>query len=146
MLPKTKNDHSTIRRFPLLAGEASFILILASIFTGINYLILKSSLVTHCNPGIAFGIELPMVMFLLMWAFVIGSVAYLLYRERCFVWGYTLILAGGIANMVDRILHGCVIDYIRLVPWNVFNVADVSIFIGALLVLWYHHMKSKISN
>ena len=51
-----------------------------------------------------------------------------------------LILAGGISNLIDRIAHGGVIDYIQLHvfgyywPWVV-NFADLSITIGFVLFL-----------
>ena len=51
--------------------------------------------------------------------------------------GMSLILAGGFANLIDRIVRGYVIDYIditKLFNYPVFNFADICIVIGVILV------------
>ena len=50
-------------------------------------------------------------------------------------------LGGGLGNLLDRLLHGHVIDFVDFKVWPVFNVADSSLFIGALILafhLWRH--------
>ncbi|MDR2753581.1 MAG: signal peptidase II [Oscillospiraceae bacterium] len=50
-----------------------------------------------------------------------------------------LILAGGVGNLVDRVLQGYVVDYFEFlfVHFAIFNLADVLIFCGVVwLVLW----------
>lgn len=52
-------------------------------------------------------------------------------------WGVSLILAGGIGNLIDRVCRGSVVDYIditKLFNWPVFNLADIYIVIGVILV------------
>jgi signal peptidase II len=57
-------------------------------------------------------------------------------------WGLPLALGGAIGNLVDRIRYGSVIDFIdwyttykgREVHWPTFNVADVAIVVGVLLM------------
>jgi len=44
-----------------------------------------------------------------------------------------LIFSGIISNLIDRILRGGVVDYIDIVIWPVFNLADVLILLG---VIW----------
>jgi signal peptidase II len=46
-----------------------------------------------------------------------------------------LILGGAIGNWVDRALHGHVVDFIHLRHWPVFNVADVFVVLGVLVLL-----------
>ncbi|BBP03694.1 lipoprotein signal peptidase [Sulfuriferula plumbiphila] len=52
----------------------------------------------------------------------------------------SLILGGAIGNLIDRILHGYVVDFlsfhIQQHYWPAFNVADSAITIGALLLVW----------
>ena len=52
--------------------------------------------------------------------------------------GQALLWAGGVANLGDRILRGSVIDFLNLgvgpLRTGIFNVADVAIMAGALLV------------
>lgn len=54
----------------------------------------------------------------------------------------SLIVAGGLANLIDRFRHGGqVIDFINIgigpVRTGIFNIADVSIFAGVALLLLY---------
>ncbi|CAB0149439.1 Lipoprotein signal peptidase [Pseudidiomarina piscicola] len=52
---------------------------------------------------------------------------------------FSLILAGAVGNVVDRLIHGFVIDFIDVYVdnwhWPAFNVADMAITIGAVLML-----------
>ena len=52
--------------------------------------------------------------------------------------GYSFILAGSIGNGIDRILKGYVIDFINLnyINFPVFNIADISINIGFIILLY----------
>ena len=53
--------------------------------------------------------------------------------------GLTLILGGALGNIIDRVSQGYVIDFVDLHwqtwHWPAFNVADVGITLGALVVL-----------
>lgn len=52
---------------------------------------------------------------------------------------FAFILGGAIGNLIDRVLHGYVIDfldfYVNTYHWPAFNIADSSIFIGAVLLI-----------
>jgi len=54
--------------------------------------------------------------------------------------GVALFVAGGLSNLVDRALHGAVVDFLNVgigpLRTGIFNVADMAIMLGAgLLVL-----------
>jgi signal peptidase II len=49
--------------------------------------------------------------------------------------GFALVLGGALGNVLDRILRGGVVDFIRVRWWPVFNVADVAVVIGVALML-----------
>jgi signal peptidase II len=53
--------------------------------------------------------------------------------------GATLVLAGGASNWIDRVVQGKVVDFLNVgigpVRTGIFNVADVAITAGLLLVL-----------
>ena len=52
---------------------------------------------------------------------------------RPWLWLPTGLLVGGaIGNLIDRLAHGSVIDFIKLPAWPAFNVADMSITFGVL--------------
>ena len=54
--------------------------------------------------------------------------------------GYNMIAGGAIGNVIDRVIHGKVIDFIdvhyKAYHWPAFNMADSFIFIGVLLFLY----------
>jgi signal peptidase II len=59
--------------------------------------------------------------------------------DRLFRWALSLILGGAIGNVIDRLVHGHVIDFVQ-VHWNAhyfpsFNAADSAITIGAVLLV-----------
>ncbi len=59
-------------------------------------------------------------------------------------YGLSFILAGSIGNGIDRILNGYVIDFIKIkfIDFPVFNIADISINIG-VLILFISYFKYK---
>jgi signal peptidase II len=82
------------------------------------------------------------------WFFVaIGSVAaafivWMLSRhagQRLFCWALALVLGGALGNVIDRLLHGYVVDFIQVhhAGWFFpsFNVADSAITVGAGLLI-----------
>ena len=48
----------------------------------------------------------------------------------------SMILGGALGNMIDRLLHGYVIDMFPFFGWFVFNAADVGVVAGAVLCGW----------
>ena len=54
------------------------------------------------------------------------------------LYSYSFILGGTIGNGIDRIINGYVIDFINLnmINFQVFNIADLSINIGFILVIY----------
>lgn len=51
----------------------------------------------------------------------------------------TMILAGGIGNLIDRLALGYVVDYINVlfVDFYIFNFADCLVTVGAFLLIFY---------
>lgn len=58
-------------------------------------------------------------------------------RSLCFYRIPLLIILGGtLGNLVDRLRFGFVIDFIDFRVWPVFNIADIAITVGAILLIW----------
>ncbi len=59
--------------------------------------------------------------------------------NRLNIWALGLIIGGAIGNVTDRIAIGAVVDFLDFhafgYHWPAFNVADISIFIGAALLI-----------
>jgi signal peptidase II len=59
--------------------------------------------------------------------------------QKMFAWALALILGGALGNVIDRLLHGYVVDFIQ-VHWAdkffpSFNLADSAITLGAILLI-----------
>jgi len=97
-----------------------------------------------CNENLAFGIKILPYFFYILWVVIIFFILLSLYKKY-FIHStlyILLILSGGISNIIDRLSFGCVIDFIDLKFWPVFNFADIYITLGAILIL-INHSKSK---
>lgn len=54
------------------------------------------------------------------------------------------LLAGGSAgNLWDRLVSGRVVDYIHVIDWPVFNLADSAIVVGMLVGVYYYWRQDK---
>ncbi|MCZ2414460.1 MAG: signal peptidase II [Burkholderiales bacterium] len=59
--------------------------------------------------------------------------------QRLFAFALALILGGAIGNVIDRVVHGQVVDFLLVYwqrwHWPAFNVADSAITVGAVLLI-----------
>jgi signal peptidase II len=51
--------------------------------------------------------------------------------------GISLVFAGAVGNLIDRLLYGFVLDFFELRGFPVFNLADACITVGAGLIVLY---------
>jgi signal peptidase II len=57
--------------------------------------------------------------------------------DKRLVWLPTgMLLGGALGNIIDRVRDGAVTDFIKLPAWPAFNVADMSITFGVLVLLY----------
>ena len=111
------------------------------IFINKDFLLFKLDFVK--NYGAAFNIFSGSRIFLsLISIFFSILLIYLILRKNKLntidLYSYSFILGGTIGNGIDRILNGYVIDFINLniIDFPVFNVADISINIGFIFLLY----------
>jgi signal peptidase II len=71
-------------------------------------------------------------------AIAVLTLGFLLLRRQCEPQMYRLALvlvtAGAIGNYLDRLVRGYVVDFVHIHHWPVFNVADVYITAGYILL------------
>lgn len=94
------------------------------------------------NTGTAFG----MFKFLGSWFFILIAliatffIFYLFFKDSQNYLVYSLLIAGALGNITDRIVYGYVIDFIDLHAWGLhwpaFNIADSAISIGIVLFIY----------
>ena len=105
------------------------------------------------NDGISFGMlqgygNFGRIIFIII-ALII-SVWIIIYSKKLntigFI-GYNMIAGGAIGNVIDRLIHGKVVDFIdfhyKEYHWPAFNMADSFIFIGVLLFIYSELIVSK---
>jgi signal peptidase II len=92
------------------------------------------------NKGVAFGLggDISAVLIGATIVALIGLLVYLAARGRggVLVWlPAALLIGGALGNLADRVRDGAVTDFIDLPLWPTFNLADVAIVAGVLLLL-----------
>jgi lipoprotein signal peptidase len=116
------------------------------------------------NPGAAWGLlgglddRVRTPLFLAIAFVAIAFLGFVLARapsdHPMFVHALSLIIGGAAGNLVDRLRQGYVVDFIELHArdawrWPTFNVADVAISIGVVLLVfdgvraWWHDRKAR---
>ena len=91
------------------------------------------------NDSLRFWIFTALVIGFLMWA------SFRLFKDFDMYWGqtvgWTLVVSGGIGNVIDRVVRGTVTDFMMVglgpVHTGIFNVADMAIMAGiGCLFFW----------
>ncbi len=93
------------------------------------------------NAGAAFGILANQRYFFIAIAAILVIIAIYFYPQiqrlsRTFQIAIAMLLAGAIGNMIDRIATGKVVDYIDIRIWPIFNLADVAIVLGCIVIIY----------
>jgi signal peptidase II len=106
------------------------------------------TLVMVWNQGISFGMlsapETYVPYFLIVVAVTISAVLVrlCLRSHQPMEWvGYSLIVGGALANVIDRLRFGAVADFLYFhigdLGWPAFNVADAAICVGVSILLFF---------
>ena len=131
----------------LIDQFTKYLIINNKIFINKDFLLFKLDFVK--NYGAAFNIFSGNRIFLsLISIFFSLILIYLILKKQnsnfLDLYSYSFILGGTLGNGLDRIVKGFVIDFINLniINFPVFNIADISINIGFILLL-YNIFKNK---
>ena len=97
--------------------------------------------ITHIgNKGAAFGIFpgriLPLIVIGAIVSVVIVYFHVKLHKQRTYLQvALALILGGSLGNLYDRIMRSYVVDFIDFRFWPAFNIADIAVNVGIVLVI-----------
>ncbi len=96
------------------------------------------------NTGAAFSIATNATIFLSVFSMsAAAGILYFASRVDSIIWalGLGLVLGGIFGNLSDRIfrepygLQGAVVDWISVLSWPTFNIADSAVVVGVLLIV-----------
>ncbi|MGZ0188027.1 MAG: signal peptidase II [Alphaproteobacteria bacterium] len=97
------------------------------------------------NRGVSFGMfgggGVPVIVFIAVSLAISGFLAWQMVKAetRISMFGYAFIVGGALGNVIDRAIYGAVIDFVLLYwrqwSWPVFNIADMAITLGVVLIL-----------
>lgn len=96
------------------------------------------------NGGAAFGIFnskkwLLIAVTVTMIVVCVGLLIKKAFSGKTMFWAICLVLAGGVGNLIDRIFrNGYVVDFIQFdffKSFPIFNIADISVCVGAMLIV-----------
>jgi signal peptidase II len=115
--------------------------VIANIPVGTTQKFLPAINLVHIhNSGVAFGFFAgggAVVLVLTLSALAALVIYFLLRPTRPWLWLPTGLLVGGaIGNLIDRLAHGYVTDFVKLPAWPAFNVSDMAITFGVLSLLY----------
>ena len=98
------------------------------------------------NYGFAFGFlnnsSLNQIIVICVIFSIIAYFLFLLFKtqDQFFRFSLILVLSGAVGNFIDRVIHGFVIDFIDIYlgsyHWPAFNIADSSITLGFILIMF----------
>ena len=140
---KTKLYYASLSIFIVLIDQFTKYLMTYNkkFFINIDFLLFKLDFVK--NYGAAFNIFSGSRIFLSFISILFSILLiYLIFRKITFnildLYAYSFILGGCIGNGIDRINKGFVVDFINLniINFPVFNIADLSINIGFIFLLY----------
>ena len=97
---------------------------------------------------------LKLFLLLIIPAGVLLFVLFYMFKEKTMdklsLIGFSCVVGGGIANVFDRFVYGSVTDFLFIdlgfVRTGIFNIADLSVTTGMILILWAslkQHKKDK---
>ncbi|WP_103898428.1 signal peptidase II [Petrotoga halophila] len=104
------------------------------------------------NTGIAFGLFKGMALFHGVFSTLIVIFLFILkekYKEKykffttSFDLGITFIIGGALGNIFDRIRLGYVVDMIYWPYFSIFNVADIFVTFGGVILLYHFFKRSS---
>ena len=104
----------------------------------------------HENRGAAFGMlsDSRWIFMTISTVAILAIAAYLFLNKEnspLLSISLSLILGGGIGNMIDRVFLGYVVDFInfKIINFPIFNLADTFVTLGAFLMILYMFKSEK---
>lgn len=96
----------------------------------------------NINTGMALGLNAGNTKNIIITIVILALIGNFVIKQRNSIdnktmYSLCLIAGGGLSNLLDRFLHGGVVDYIDAIGFPIFNLADILIIIGWVLLVIY---------
>jgi signal peptidase II len=167
---KTISSHKIVNYLPALLlfildqvtkiWAVKYLVTIIPVFTFLDFI--KLDLELAFNQGVSWGLfsAYNLISRLSLIAVILVILIYLILYTRHklragkIILGESLIIAGAISNLIDRLYYGAVIDFIHVsfkfnylnnLSWDfpIFNLADMGIFIGVCYMLFREYYPEK---
>ncbi len=138
----TESDKKSAFGFWLAIGVG---LILLTQIT--RYLVKYFNFPIYENNNFAFSLNVPPVIMIGLYLLAVLFIGHHLYYNWYRLYavsrlGFTLIISGGLGNLMERIIYGHVVDYFFITN-GVLNLADFFIMAGIIFIFVQREYKSK---
>ena len=106
------------------------------------------------NEGVAFSFLDGNRLFIIVMSLIVFCIIiyYLKHNEVTLLdsIGFGLVIGGALGNLIDRIIYGYVIDFIDVYifgyDYPIFNIADIGVVIGVIIIFISSFMKDRKSD
>lgn len=100
------------------------------------------ALALHKNPGVTFDLVVPHALLIPITSGIIIALFYLFLKHRnersLLTIGAFSVICGATSNLIDRIINGFTTDYFMVLQTSIFNLSDVLILFGGIVILVYY--------
>lgn len=123
--------------------------VVKKIFINVNIEIIPNilSLKYLENTGVAFsmGKNIEVIIGINIIILIAILVAIVKFWNNNYIYSLIIVLSGGVGNLIDRIAHCYVIDYIKVLNFSTFNLADIFITVGIIVLIIQIFKKINLS-
>lgn len=99
----------------------------------------------YCNHSGAFGFSMSPAWSLGLAGGVLGVLVVMWWhrRRQAIGWAWILLFSAGFSNVLERVLYGCVFDYLKVPFWPIFNMADVALVVSVVFLGWSEYRRGR---
>jgi signal peptidase II len=153
-MPKVFGKHCLVAflfLFILVSDQLSKLFIVENLYVGESINLLPFFNIVHVrNKGVTFGLlsgSLQPTVFIILSLIIVGFLIDYARKNENYRPFISLIVAGAVGNVIDRIVHKSVVDFLDFhlgkYHWPAFNVADSAIVIGVFVLFFISYSEEK---
>ncbi len=137
--------------FTLLSDQLSKFFIIKGLYVGESIEILPFFNIVHVrNKGVTFGLlsgSLQPIVFVILSLVIVAFLIDYARKNKNYRPFISLIVGGAIGNVIDRIMHKSVVDFLDFhlgrYHWPAFNIADSAIVIGVFVLFFISYLEEN---